>query len=137
VSRRNVELVRRAAQHFQRTGEPWWELLDPDIEIYDHDMPDAGEYRGRDGFREWVAQWGEAWESFSIEAGDYIDAGDRVVELVRLSARGKGSGVPLERLDGMVWTLRDGKAVRLDYFGSRTEALEAVGLSQEPRSGLQ
>jgi hypothetical protein len=37
--------------------------------------------------------------------------------------------VPLERLDGMVWTLRDGKAVRLDYFGSRTEALEAVGLS--------
>jgi ketosteroid isomerase-like protein len=128
MSRKNVELVRRAAEHFQRTGEPSWEVLDPDIEIYDHDIPDAGAYRGPDGFRAWMAHWGEAWESFSIEPGEYLDAGDKVVQVVRLSARGKGSGVPLERLDGMVWTLRDGKAVRLDYFGSRNEALEAVGL---------
>jgi hypothetical protein len=28
-----------------------------------------------------------------------------------------------------VWTLRDGKCVRLDYYGSKKEALEAVGLS--------
>jgi hypothetical protein len=42
MSRKNVELVRRAAEHFQRTGEPWWEMLDADIEIYDHDIPDAG-----------------------------------------------------------------------------------------------
>jgi hypothetical protein len=35
----------------------------------------------------------------------------------------------------MVWTLRDGKAVRLDYFGSRTEALEGgapVGVAPDP-----
>jgi ketosteroid isomerase-like protein len=130
MSRRNVELVRRAAEHFQRTGEPWWEMLDPEIEIYDHDIPDAGEYRGADGFLAWVAHWADAWESFSIEPQEYIDpGGDQVVEVVRLSARGKGSGVPLERLDAMVWSLRDGKAVRLDYYGSRTEALDAVGVS--------
>ena len=76
----------------------------------------------------WVTHWAEAWESFSIEPAEYIDAGDQVVEVLRVSARGKGSGVPLERLDAMVWTLREGNAVRLDYFGSRTEALEAVGL---------
>jgi hypothetical protein len=91
MSRKNLELVRRATQHFQRTGEPWWEMLDPEIEIYDHDIPDAGEYRGADGFRAWVAHWGEAWESFSIEPEEYIDAGDQVVEVVRLSARGKGA----------------------------------------------
>ena len=124
-------MVRRAAEYFQRTGEPWWEMLDPDIEIFDHDIPDAGEYRGPDGFRAWVAHAGARRGRVSrSEPGEYVDAGDKVVEVVRLSARGKGSGVPLERLDGMVWTLRDGKAVRLDYFGSRTEALKAVGLSR-------
>jgi hypothetical protein len=28
-----------------------------------------------------------------------------------------------------VWTVRGGKCVRLDYYGSSDEALEAVGLS--------
>jgi uncharacterized protein len=129
MSRENVELVRRAAEHFERTGEPWWEMLDPEIEIRDYDIPDARKYTGREGFLAWISQWGEAWESFSIEPQEYLDAGDRVVQVVRLSARGKGSGVPLERLDGMVWTLRDGRAVRLDYYGSREQAVEAAGLS--------
>jgi ketosteroid isomerase-like protein len=130
MSQENVELVRSAAEHFQRTGEPMWEMLHPEIEIHDHDIPDAGDYRGADGFRAWVADWADAWESFSIEPGEYIDAGSQVVEVVRLSARGKGSGVPLERVDAMVWSLRDGRAVRLDYYASRTEALEAVGLRE-------
>jgi ketosteroid isomerase-like protein len=84
------------------------------------DDPWAGDLRGR------VAA---ACGPLAKATGSLRDAGDQVVEVIRLSARGKGSGVPLDRLDAMVWSLRDGKAVRLDYFGSRTEALEAVGLS--------
>jgi hypothetical protein len=38
--------------------------------------------------------------------------------------------VDVERLDGAVHTLRDGKCVRLDYYGSRAEALESVGLGE-------
>jgi ketosteroid isomerase-like protein len=63
-----------------------------------------------------------------LEPERFIDAGDRVVVVARLSARGKASDVSLERHDGMVWTVRDGKAVRLDYFNNPTEALEAAGL---------
>jgi hypothetical protein len=36
--------------------------------------------------------------------------------------------VSLERRDGLVYTIRDGKTVRIDYYNSRAEALEAVGL---------
>jgi hypothetical protein len=36
----------------------------------------------------------------------------------------------VERFDAAVWTLRDGKCVRLDYYGSREQALEAAGLSE-------
>jgi ketosteroid isomerase-like protein len=81
--------------------------------------------------RDWIADFSEAFESFALEPREYIDAGDgKVVVVAHLTARGKGSGAPVERLDGMVWTVRDGKTVRLDYYGSRAEALEAVGLAE-------
>jgi ketosteroid isomerase-like protein len=131
MSHQNVEIMRRHDEHYRQTGEPQWENIDTEIEIYDHDIPDAGIYRGHAGWREWLAHFGEAWESFAVEAEEYIDAGDdKVVELLRLTAQGKGSGVAVERQDGIVWTLRDGKVVRLDYYGSRAEALQAAGLEE-------
>ena len=51
--------------------------------------------------------------------------------MARLSARGKRSGAPVERRDGRVWTIRDGKPVRLEYYGSRAEAFEAAGLPKD------
>ena len=62
------------------------------------------------------------------ELVDRIDAGDRVVALVKVFAVGRGSGVTVERNDGMVWTVRDGRAVRLEYYGSGAAALKAAGL---------
>jgi ketosteroid isomerase-like protein len=59
-----------------------------------------------------------------------VDAGDRVVSLFRIRAVGAGSGVPVERGDGIVWTFRDGKLARLDYFNDQGAALEAVGLRE-------
>jgi hypothetical protein len=32
--------------------------LDQDVEIEDRDIPDAGEYRGRNGFVIWPQRWG-------------------------------------------------------------------------------
>jgi hypothetical protein len=65
MSQENVEIVRGAIEYFGRTGEPLLETLDPEVEVFDHDLPDAGVYRGRDGFVRWLANWGEAWDSFS------------------------------------------------------------------------
>ena len=123
-------------EHFRRTGEPQWEIIDIEVEIHDHDIPDAGIYRGHDGWRDWTAQFGEAWESWTMEPEEYIDGGDgKVVTVVRLSARGKGSGVSVERVDGIVSTLRDGKVVRVDYYNSPAEALEATGSPTRRRRG--
>ena len=104
--------------------------LDPEIEIHDHDIPDASEYRGLEGVLRWQADWERSWESWRWEPEDFIDAGDRVVAVLRVHAKGRHSGVDVERLDGAVWTLRGGKAIRLDYYGSREQALKAVGLEQ-------
>jgi ketosteroid isomerase-like protein len=59
----------------------------------------------------------------------YADAGDDVVVQVREKGQGR-SGAAVERRLGNVYTLRDGKIVRVRLFGSWNEALEAAGLSE-------
>jgi ketosteroid isomerase-like protein len=55
MSEENVELVRRG---FMATMQEDWETalatLDSDVEIHDFDIPDAGIYRGHDGFLAWL-----------------------------------------------------------------------------------
>jgi ketosteroid isomerase-like protein len=104
--------------------------LDAEFEIHEHDLPEGGVYRGPEGAKRWAATWVDAWDDWGIENEEYIDAGDRVVVVAHLWARGKGSGTPVQQRHAIVFTVREGKAVRLDYFGSKAEALEAVGLPE-------
>jgi len=131
VSQENVEIVREAHERFTKTGQPIWERIDADTEVFDHDIPDAqNPYRGVDGVTRWLSDFGEAWDSYAIEVDRLIDAGDRVVSLFHIRAVGAGSGVSVKRGDAMVWAFRDGKLARLDYFNDQTEALEAIGLRE-------
>jgi ketosteroid isomerase-like protein len=135
MSREDVEHMRRGVEHFRRTGEALWAEVHPDIEMHDHDIPDGTVYRGHEGWRKWSAHFSEAWEAVSLEPQEYIDAGDgRVVLLARVAAHGVGRGVEVERLEGVMWTIRDGKTVRMDYYGSPEEALEAAGLTESAMS---
>jgi hypothetical protein len=45
--------------------------------------------------------------------------------------RGRTSGVELEWSSyAQVWTIREGKVIRVQFFANREEALEAAGLSE-------
>ena len=59
MSHQNLEVVGRA---FEAVGRQDWAAvvadLDQDVEIEDRDIPDAGEYRGRNGFVIWPQRWG-------------------------------------------------------------------------------
>ena len=59
---------------------------------------------------------------------EFEDLGDRVVATVRLRGRGRGSGIEIDARFYDVYTLRDGKIVRMDQFTERSDALEAVWL---------
>jgi hypothetical protein len=50
-----------------------------------------------------------------------------VVVLCRYTGRGKGSGLDVDTEGAHLWTMRDGRAVRLEVFSSRERALEAAG----------
>lgn len=132
MSQENVETVQRALAALLR--EDWDAAvadLSPTVEIRDHDIPDADVYRGPDGFLKWVAQWGESWETWTVEDVQVQAAGlDQAVALFRMVAKGLGSGVEVNRLDGVVYTFDDGMIIRVDYFNDQQRALEAVGLQE-------
>jgi ketosteroid isomerase-like protein len=124
MSDENLELVRR---RFGSALEDDWETaleaLDPDVEIHDFDIPDAGVYKGYDGLRAWVERWSEGWESWRMEDVEFRDAGgDAVIALFRIVAKGAHSGLELERDDAIVYRIRAGKIVRIEYYNDQEEA---------------
>ncbi|MEA2199477.1 MAG: hypothetical protein QOI89_73 [Solirubrobacteraceae bacterium] len=126
MTQENVTLVRRLLECFI-AGEVLWDALDEAVEIHDHDILDAGEYRGHAGVMRWVEDWGAGLPVVSFDLQELIDAGDVVVAVILLKARGRDSSVDVERQDAIVYQFRHGKVARFDYYNSRQQALEAVG----------
>jgi ketosteroid isomerase-like protein len=130
MSQENVDRLRRSVEHFVATGEPESEVLHEDIEIHDHDILDAGDYRGLAGYRRWLEDFMSAWSEFGIQPEEYLDAGETVVVVSRMTATGCGSGVKVERQDAMVCKMLDRQVVQIDYYNNREQALEALGLRE-------
>ena len=123
----SAETVRRAHEHFSAKGEPLWEINDPEIEVFDYDMVDASNpYRGNEGVVRWLSEFDQSWDSYAMDLQEVVDRGDRVVSLFRINAVGAGSGVKVDRADAMLWTFRDGKLVRLEYFNDQRQALDSL-----------
>jgi ketosteroid isomerase-like protein len=136
MSQENVEVVERVFDAVARHDtEAVLEAYDPDIEYDFSGSPLGGligdtVYRGHDGMRRWVRDRYEAWESIEDDCQELIDAGERVVTFVVSSGRGRSSGVDTELRHYGVWTLRDGKIIRVAWFYDRKHALEAAGLRE-------
>ena len=73
----------------------------------------------------------ETMDELQLVPQEYVDRGDRVATRLRHHGRGKGSGAEIEtELYHQVITFRDGTMVRIEYFASWPEALEAVGVTE-------
>ena len=55
--------------------------------------------------------------------------------LTRYIGRGKGSGVDVDTPGAHLWTVKDGRAVRMVVFSDRERALEAAGLQASDGAG--
>ena len=137
MSVENVEIIRRgyalfAAGDFQAVTA----LLSDDIEVTDSaglgvTGSAAGIRYGHEGFLRSTEEALEAFEDFQVEPEDFIDAGDTVVVPVRISGRGRGSGMEMDIRLAHLWVLRsDGKVARSQVYETTDEALEAAGLRE-------
>jgi ketosteroid isomerase-like protein len=131
MSDENVKIVRAAYEHFNRTGEADYGVLDPDV-VYDVSRRtfDPGVFYGHDGVRNFTALVLEQWETLRVEPKDVVEGGDTVVVSVHLVGIGRESGAETTAKAAHVWELRGGKIVRHTTFQTMAEALEAAGLSE-------
>jgi ketosteroid isomerase-like protein len=133
MSQENVEIVRG----MYRPGDPsrFFALLHEGVQVDlskapllpDHPEILGGKVAALDLYRHY---WG-TWEEFVLEPAEIIDAGQgRVVVIQDERGIGKLSGAPFERRWAILYTMREGKIVRIEHFSERAEALEAAGLSE-------
>ena len=108
------------------------DLIGPDAELdISRRVFNPGTYRGMDGWARLNDEIREVWDEWRIIPERFIESGDRVVVLVRIHARGRGSGVALESLESAeIWTLCDGQVTRVEIGVEPQEALKAVGLEE-------
>lgn len=136
MSQDNSEVVRRVIDAHQRGDfASVFAAYDPAIEWHIASLPLAPGfepvYHGHDGIRAFWRVWFAAWETVGFEYEEFIDAGDTVVAILSQRMRGRTSGVELEWSSyAQVWTVREGKIVRVEFFLTRDEALDAAGLAR-------
>jgi ketosteroid isomerase-like protein len=134
MSEENVEIVRRVYDAAARGDTAIvLALYDPDVEFDASrgrwaDLGGRGVYRGHEGLRTAFREYYEAWETLEDDCEELIDAGEHVISVVTSRGRGRASGAEVETTQYGVWTIREGKIVRVAFFSSRAEALEAAGV---------
>ena len=135
MSQENVEIVKQVYEAAtSRDRDAVFALYDLEVE-WDAsrnvlgEMIGTGIYRGHHGLREWFLEWYEAWDEVEDTYIELIDADENVISVGTLKARGRESGLEARWQYAAVFTIHDGKILRVALMPTRAEALEAVGLS--------
>ena len=134
MSHENVEIARRMNAAFNRRDRD--EILayyHPNAELRDlQHAPDAPERLiGIDAIRAYWTQWDDAFDDFTAEIEECLDAGTYVVMATWWRGKGKDSGLEISLRAVEVVEFADGKIARLTTgYSNKDEALKAVGLSE-------
>jgi uncharacterized protein len=123
-----TELVRALYEAINaRDYETGFALLDEDFEwLEPEETLLGGTHRGFDEIRQAIEAQLEVWDEFTIEPEDFYEVDDRVAVPIRQRARGGSSGAEVEIRIGHLWTVSDGKAIRLEVFAARADARKAA-----------
>ncbi len=133
MSQENLEIIRRGFDGFNRGDvEAVVEMCDPEVDWFPPaELPSAPCYHGHEGVRAATGDMLDVFGALQAEPERFIDTGNSVVVFFRWRGHGKGSGLSLDvfREQAGVFTMRNGKAIRVQWYVTRAEALDAVGLS--------
>jgi ketosteroid isomerase-like protein len=126
-----MRVVRCTFDYFNRTGS-----LPPSV--FDRDavtnqaaevLGTVGTFQGHGGWMELMAEVREAFEVVRLEPERLVGAPpDRMVVFVRLSARGRASGLSVDTRIAIVVTIRRGRAGGMDIYREPADAVAAAGL---------
>jgi ketosteroid isomerase-like protein len=133
MSQEKVEIVRRGYEYFREAGDFREEVPGRDF-VWDmstfRGWPEQQTYQGLEGARTFIRDWVDAWDDWELEVESLHDAGDKVAAIMHQRGRSKTTGLPVDMYFGQLWTIRDGKQIRMQMYASPEETLEAAGLTK-------
>jgi ketosteroid isomerase-like protein len=100
---------------------------------YDPTPTALGPYNGVEGLFEAWRGWFGPWAEFRIDVDDLLDAGDRVVVMVRQRGRMESGAPEVVTQSALIATIREDRVARLEFFYDRVSALRSAGL--DPAAG--
>jgi len=128
-----VEIVKRALDAYNRLDvNAFADLTTVDFEWSTSVVAavEGGSFRGREGIETYFREVSDTWEEVHAAADEVRDLGDRVLVLGRFAGRGRGSGVPVDAPQGIIYDLRAGKISRIRAYLDHGEALRSAGLAE-------
>jgi uncharacterized protein len=130
VSEEYVERLRLAYEAFNEGGvEAVLDRVEPDFRLMDRESaPDRSTLVGGEGIMELVRLNMEVFDELHLEPTDFLDRGEIVIVVLRMSVRGRASGVEVDSEAAHVWEFSEGRAVRMQIYADRRRALDALGL---------
>ena len=90
------------------------------------ELPGSDEFRGRDALRGFLGDFLAEWREFHQEIENVVPAGDRIAVLIHLIAVGRGSGIEADTRYAHVWTMLDGKGIRVEGHRDQEAALRSL-----------
>jgi hypothetical protein len=130
-------MVRASVEALRRVYDAWAqgdfssrpEMLDPNIEgVWAAELPDAHVDQGVEALFASSREWLSAWEGFRLEAEAFLPAEEKVVVLVVLHGKGKGSGAEVRRmrvvLDVVAAQVLLGRLLRLFLVDVESEEIQ-------------
>jgi len=126
MSRENVERIKEGfAAHNRGDVDALVELYDPDA-VFETLL--LGTHHGNEAIREIYEENQKTMAGYDVVPVELIDAGDKVVAVVRMEGAGSTSRISMDEGFAFVFTFKGERVVREQAFRNREEAVEAAGL---------
>jgi ketosteroid isomerase-like protein len=133
MSQENVELVKAMCSAFI-AGDFALALGGLDEDVVWHGtvggLEQSRTARGRQQVAEAFQENLGEWESHSLQAQRFIDAGDRVIVFWHEKGRGRSSGVEVATDTAVIYTVRGDRVVDVQGYMDRSAAVKSAGLAE-------
>jgi ketosteroid isomerase-like protein len=119
MSSENVKVISGIYDGFilHKSLDTLFASLHPEVVVNEAaSLPFGGTFKGIAGVQDLFGQMFATWDDLEIGVEKLFDGGDQVVALLRLTARAKATGTPVDMQLTELWTLREGKVVGLKPF---------------------
>jgi ketosteroid isomerase-like protein len=138
MSQENVQILSRMFESFSQLETENLQafldqFIDPDVDwrAVEGAVDDVGGMRGTEAIRLYIADWMDTFDDLTFTPDEVIEVDvDRVLVCLRLGGRARQSGIETQLSFAVVYTIRDGRLVKVREYATKGEAVKAAGLSE-------